>query len=597
MKPNFKIDFTKRDVIAMVCFTVVMILVLILGNTFGYVSADDNVSESSYDQGEWYGESVLNYTGWTNSSIYNSDYYFNQGLYSDSTLVSFMNAFNELSIPDTYNYEVVGNFGSVSFSDVPYDIQYLVFRNYSDGSPDTLNFSAIFFGSNNVFNLTDGGIYGLPANDNWVFYLGLKYTKSTDTITITDTVAYLTDTWTQLPYTIYNDVKYYKSKYGGGSVLFGSANIYGYKLGTNSNIGEFIDSGFSSDSYYNVNYMLSDGSFSGGTGGTVSESDFNNMYLNSCEFKFTFNNYVSSTTDDDMKYTGNWNKGNITFNAILNDYQTENLTNFSLKFKFQMLVRGTGYLPFNNPNVDQLDDGHVFYGNFFVEQTKSLSELSSGSISWNADSLWSIMTDENSNVNGSSVSHLSSFLSQVSEYKEIDWSYFKIYATCYLVSDSEGTSDTSRSDSYNFLSGQTTNVSDSLGINYNPYIDSSSGIPSGDDQHIEDSSSSSTTTTGYGTVTQNNNQTVTVNNNVNSSEVTNQLDQILGSTGSDDEVSDGGLTDSFLEKTNSNAWLQLMSTTFGFVPSSIWIDLGVFLVVVLGILAAFLILRFLLDLL
>ena len=56
---DFKIDFSKSDVISTVCFTVVMILVLVLGNCFGYVNA------SSY-------EYCLNSSDFTNSSFYDS---------------------------------------------------------------------------------------------------------------------------------------------------------------------------------------------------------------------------------------------------------------------------------------------------------------------------------------------------------------------------------------------------------------------------------------------------------------------------------------------------------------------------------------------
>lgn len=598
MKPNFKIDFAKRDFIAMVCFIVVMILVLILGNTFGYVSADDNVSNSEdFSLGISGAEEFYTYSGYQNSSLYFStapSYFSNffpsvsngVGQVGNSALFSLVTNYVTSYIDSSYSNYVITTGNEYSNN------SYFLVSCFDDDTyfyfdPNDAGFTCQGSGhyvKGYVFQVSNGNSISLVYNPNPV------------EITTFDS----SYNGTEFRYKSLNDI--YGTTYSGGRLAFGNVPVYAYdtvNVSWPSGVTALWNSVYyfwnNRDTYYvDINYGVADG-LVGGSGG-IPENDSNNMYLDSCQFKFTFNPYVNSISDDDMKYTGNWNKGNITFNAILNNYQSENITNFSLKFKFQMLIRGTGYLPFNNPNVDQLDDGHVFFGNFFIEQTKSLSELSSGSISWNADSLWSIMLDDSATVNGSNISHLSSFLSQVSEYKEIDWSYFKIYATCYLVSDTEGISDTSRSDSYNFLTGLTTNVSDGLDTNYNPYVDSSTGLPSGDESHVEDSSSSSSTSSN-GNMIQNNNQTVTVNNNVNSSEVTNQLDQILGSTGSDDDTSDGGLTDSFLEKTNSNAWLQLMSTTFGFVPASIWIDLGIFLVVVLGILAAFLILRFLLDLL
>ena len=583
--------FKDKSFIKMICFTFVLILVLVLGNCFGFVSADEGGYEYCLNELDYSSSSIFNssldsnYERWYSRNNFSKDLLFYiQDL--DFTSIS--------SVDSNFDYSRVTHYmffynGGVSV------VCYLFYA-----EPTMFYNGNLRFDTQMPSGYTDDCVYvcDIPFTSFGSEYDGHYYEFNMSQATISE-VTLNNDRWVGI---------------GNGNSycypLYGNIQYFNVMVGWQNDFSTIYDSFYNRNNsavqnyWVNVNYFYGNASpltgfdnLVGVSSGDPVETSSNNMYLDSCKFTFNFNPYVNSTTDDNLKYKGNWNKGNVTFDAILNDYQIENLDQFTLHIQWQVLIAGKGFYITENSLTGGYDLGTAvpFGGNYVMtsESTYSLNSFHSNgdSLSWNADTIYNSVFCDNSlliNYNHS----LTSLLAQASEFYEIDWSSWKIYANAWLSTTTE-TSD-KRIDSYNFLSGTSTNVSDSLNTNNNPYI-------SGDDSSFFDSDDSNTTTqttsNGSGDVT----QTVTVNVDNSSSysgtnsTISNLIDKLLGTD--DDEFAEAGLTDQFTEATNSNGWLELMSATFGFVPNSVWNKLSITLVTVLGIMVVAFILRIILDLL
>lgn len=597
-KSDFKIDFSKRDVIFCVCFTIVMILVLILGNTFGYVSADDNISQDQeYFNPEISGaDDFMSFTGFLSSSIY------------DSSMPTAQNFFPTRS--NNYNNEIYDSFIQFFPSHISSSYSnYLVL----DGNEltSTGQVMTVVCFDDSTFPTIDSGLR------LWAFESGHKFDLYKFTFS--------NDNWALSSYSIdnninkfdndYQNVGFYtravsdiaSGSYPGNRLCLGNVQVFAYNTNSDGsfsslwNILWYLNGYLSGNSYqdrfFPINYYLSDGLI-GGTGSIGGETDSNNMYLNNCKFTFSFNRYVDSVTNDTLTYRNNWGGGYINFSAMLNNYQYENIDKFSLQFQFQVLVKGKGTLHQEDNDSYPTETVKDFYGNFYYTESCDLLDLSNGTIAWRLSDITNSFEDSSAVINGTNITKLDRFIANMTEYVSIDWSYFKLYCTAKLVSDDVGTSETYRTDSYNFVTGSSTVVSDGLDTNLNPYYDSENDSVSGDDDHIESNSSSTTTSTGYGTVTQNNNQTVTVNTGSSgSSDTVEKVEQILAGVDSGEDIDSVSWVSTFSDLVGTNAFIVLMTTTFSFIPVNVWTSLATFFVVCLGFLTAFVLLRMLLDLL
>ena len=590
-----------RSFISMVCFTIVLILVVVLGSVFGYVSADDNISNSEdFSLGISGAQEFLTYEGYQNSSLYFSSapsYFSNffpaddtgSGQVGNSVLFSLVTDYVSSYIDSSYSNYVITTGNQYSNS------SYFLVSCFDDDTYFYYDPNGAGFTCQGSGHYVKGYVFQVSNGNS----ISLVYNPSAVELTTFDSA------YNGIEFRYKNLSNIYGNTYGpNGRLALSNVPIYAYdtvNVSWPSGVTALWNSVYyfwnNRDTYYkDINYGFADGLVGGEVG--ASETSSNNMYLDSCKFTFNYNKYVKSTTDDDLSYKGNWNKGNVVFDAILNDYQLEHLDQFTLHIQWQVLIAGKGfYLQENSLGGYDYGTAVPFGGNYVMstESTYTLSSFHSNgdSLSWNADTIYNSIFCDNSllvNYNHS----LTSLLAQASEFAEIDWSSWKIYANAWLSTTTE-TSD-KRIDSYNFLSGTSTNVSDSLNTNNNPFID-------GEDSSFFDSDDSTTTSQTTSNSNGNVTQTVTVNVDNSSSSsgsdsiISKIIDKLLGTTDDDAEYSEAGLTDSFLETTNSNGWLEFFNSSLSFVPNAFWSKLSVMFTTVCAILVIAFILRIILDIL
>ena len=594
MKKYLKIDFSKRDVISTVCFTVVMILVLVLGNSFGYVSADDDVTldvPSSFSFGSFSGSNTFNYVDYQASSIYDSSVaYFSNS--SSTYRVNFLNFLNTYSIPSSGYY--MNNVGG------------------NDRDMDLINNSYNYFvtGDQNAMWLVlvptsctvVGGTIYLPDTESaWYFSLKFSYDSANDTW-----VPMSQNGHTQFAQLLvdWNNQVTHSSGYcynmicSANDVVFYSSNLYFVKQNVQdnysiANVSNFLN-GSNSD-FEDVNYFLTDSQFGYDNGsGSSGETSSNNLYLNNPFWVYSMPTYSTSNRGSIVT-----NNGTTTFNAAMTNYQLEHPSEFELHFTFQITVKYTadggwsggshgfyllGATPFNALGSDTVSRTGTFkYRPSGGSDTYSALSLEhfTGSYSFNTITNYRYIF-ANCYLDGdTSKDDFLTWYTRNYSSDGVQFSSIVLKCTAELFDAYQNYSGPCIYQ-YDFISGTASKLSDSMGTNNNPY----------DYQNQDSYSDTVTGAYGYVTQTNNNNQTVTItNSNVN----TNDISNVIGDIGDEDDSS--SLINKFSSLLSLSSWVAVFATAMSFVPVAFWTNLVEYFAVALGILSTFLVLRYILNLL
>ena len=363
----------------------------------------------------------------------------------------------------------------------------------------------------------------------------------------------------------------------------------------------------------NLNYKQTS---SGGSGGGSDSSVFpdgsggspaNNLYLQSPDFHFSNKKYTPPYSDV-INSGDSVPDGSITFNCLLNDYQTSNASNFSLEFSYKLIYNVDYKNHLNN------DIGPFKQTSSLLNNKKNLSiPFVSGETSVpltdfiNDNNTYTIsFADVFSQLNYDSF-NLTGLLAQSREVTSIDYKKFDLYCNVRLVS--QGAKSNLYSEWYNPITKKGFLVSDAITDNNNPFVmnpdfqadsnpDSSNIQPDFSVPGSGDSSSSSSSSNNN--VVVNNNPTFNNNNN-NNIQNDNSTPWLINKLFGAGTVQNGAIGDnkveSLTETTGANNWLEVMKQSFSFVPSSFFNQLALFFGICLGILVVALILRIILDLL
>lgn len=325
-----------------------------------------------------------------------------------------------------------------------------------------------------------------------------------------------------------------------------------------------------SDHAENINYLqLGKGSdYEDGSGGDAD----NNLYVRSADWKFNIPKYCNShgNIQLDAPVTRNWGEGTAIFSALLNDWQKANPDKLNIDYHFHVYL----YLRYEN---DVNDDIGVWAYNFSANIEQGFSDFISDGCSKTfkvSDIFQYCRTDKNNTV-----TDILDTLKQHSTYDILDTVW---YLDCTAkISNSQNGNNTSGpiKERYYFTNQISKELENTITENKNPYVDDD-GKP-----HVEepdDDSNSTTSDDGKIILTNNdndnNNQTVTIDNGHD--EIINTLyDKLVPA----DTDSNGGLTDRFLNLTQSNRWFDLMATAMPYIPMEFWNTMYHLLVVCLGI--------------
>ena len=590
-----------RSFIKMICFSIVLVLILILGNSFGYVSADDTgylLNQTDYQSSSYYDASI--YCQWfggniSQNSAISYDYFVNTFDYTeynnssfDASSIKYYMAFGKPYPTKDYVYLFPDD--AFIFVNTPYTYSWCLMS-----KSDTIYRASV-------------SAWGDGTN---LDHLLISNDDSIDTITITSTTSYTIngETWY---YTTFGDSNHfpilgncpYYSFYQ--SVPFDSYPTYMVDYLTSGTHDDVIkDINYLSDSVVLPGFENMEGSSGGSGSGETSE---NNLYLRDSKWNFSIPKWSNLTG-----YSGN-----ATFSASLNDFQQENLSDFYLEFSFtihtQQSYVNSHYVP---------SDGGSSGGGHGTE-IYDASALSTGYLSaifkyvdsstgndhvqvslqdfYNQGSSKAFMT-----LNGifdrcfkTGFSGSTSSTSFVSWYNEAvsssQYTTTKAILYCYAtLYDSGGNASGNCVYYYDLLNGTSGVTDSSMSINDNPYVDEDGNI---EGSTPEDSNGNNITNNNSNSGV---NVTQTVNVNNDSSDSKSWLWTLITSllTSGNDEltISEAGMSDTLVTLVGINPWISLMSTTFGFVPATVWVTLSAAFVIVLGILVVAFILRIVLDLL
>lgn len=374
-----------------------------------------------------------------------------------------------------------------------------------------------------------------------------------------------------------------------------------------------------------INYMLEQNQCGSGGGGLnivppyPEETSYNNLVLDQADFIFSHQSYFAPYNKDIN--TGNvYPIGHIRFEGTPNDYQKEHSNEFSLVFNFSFeydvnykwthdyAQNNSGYF---KPTSSLLGNKKNLKLTFLrAPLTVPLSTfIQNGNLqNWTIKDIWDNLYFNND----------ISLTTLMSQSKEIDWleyNSFKLYCSCHIVAN--GKDSGSYEEWYNFNSKKGVTTDDSLKTNPDPYTpnpsdqadddpDSTNIKPTpevpGPDGSGGGGSSSSSAQANPNIVINNN---PTFNNNPSASATASSdgsgsiLSHLIDSLFGNGSVQEGSIGSNTQEKlitnTGANNWLGLFSTTLGFLPSSLWAEITLFVGIILGILVVAFILRIILD--
>lgn len=347
--------------------------------------------------------------------------------------------------------------------------------------------------------------------------------------------------------------------------------------------------------------------FPDGSGGTP----VNNLILNSPDFHFSNKTYTPpySSVINSGDHIPN---GTITFNALLNDYQTANASNFNLEFSYK-LIYNVDYTNHLNNDIGPFKQTSTLLNNKKNLSIPFVSGVTTVPLTdfINDDNSYTVkFSDVFSQLNYDSY-NLSSLLAQSREVTSISYNKFDLYCICQIVSN--GAKSNPYNEWYNPINKKGFLVSDAITSNNYPYaiLPDSQADSNPDSTNINpdpsvpgpagsSSDSNSNSTANGNSVVVNNNPTFNNNNsNVNSNDNSTPwlIDHLFGP----DTVSNGAIGDNKIsdltDTTGTNNWIEVMKQSFSFVPVGFFNQLQLFFGICLGILVVALILRIILDLL
>lgn len=436
---------------------------------------------------------------------------------------------------------------SDSVTDYPY-----TFTDYVWFNGDVINCtSGSFVVIDNTNNQGSRLYYKIDTSDRYFKFTKANYGGSTNVWDI--------DTQTDGRVVTIGSDRYFM--WGGYSTLFllNNTNLAIYPV---SSIEDTLTSLPSSDNI-NPNYS-----------GSNVETSSNNLYLEDAYFLWTTYDPVNDNIIGDNFNVDNIYNSFVTFNYQLTDYQKEHLSEFTINVKASISysMKFTGQSDYKN-----------WSGSYLYEAP--LSQFNTGTLKYTFIDIFNstgFTSYFNNNYTG-----------------EIDFSNssFKLTMDAELVDNKGGTSS-DYIDIFDFLNNKVRNQSKAITNNNNPYVPTDSGDP------IQSNAQVPTVQTGDGVVPTGNNSvspsgsgTVNVvqNNNsglINPKPVTDMVKNEL--LPNENDTNFVGL---LAEQTHEDGFVSLMSTTFSFVPVTVWTSLSHYFNIFLTMLVAFFALRLILDIL
>ena len=319
------------------------------------------------------------------------------------------------------------------------------------------------------------------------------------------------------------------------------------------------------------------------------ETAVNNLYLNSGYLSWSTPStgyYKENWASRILANKVNWFKGTATFNYQLTSYQLEHPSEFEFRFTYwinynvsQRVKTGTSD---NYKNYGYSDN---YGGNVFTVPFIDIYQNTSYNIQIDP-----LMNDFKSWYNN---------LIDEEYFMEIDTSKsnFTLKLKVEVVSGNSSGSD--YTDTLNFITNHVTNNSNGITNNNYPYTDNNSGT-----DLATPSEAGYTNQTGFGNVptTTGNNGSSTSGNNIVINNNNNRLidpkpvvdytkNELLPN---ESETNYVGTLENFL---HADPFITLMSSTFTFVPVSVWSSLSTYITIMLSMLVAFFALRLILDIL
>lgn len=372
--------------------------------------------------------------------------------------------------------------------------------------------------------------------------------------------------------------------------------IFDAPTGTSNlgNDGNYMNRVYNLSNKVKLNYMLydSEGNMNyenpilngGGSGSLYPDGSGgapdNNLVLKNPDFKWNVPKYWSSVNSvyPQETYTGNWGSGTVSFSALLNDYQIDNLDKFDLAIDFYVYFEINGLQSYGS-EVSTKKASKFNMDTIYI----SLSDFYNNgqSVSYNLNTLFDLYLK---NANDDS---LLSYIEPFKHYYQIDYWDWYINGYVNLVESSDHSSKSGNYiEGYNFISQVSKEYSDNITNNDNPYIpDNEDDIP------VKDPEDNQTITNSNGQIvlTNNDNDNITINGN---GEVAKDIvNDLIPSDGV------GGLSDQLQEHLDSNGWLSVLKSTFPMFGVDFWDMVGTYFLIALGVCVTGFVLRIILDLL
>lgn len=638
MKKYFnKSIFKDKSFIKMVCFTIVLLLVLVLGNSFGYVSADGDglsclwLNYEDYLASDVYDISNVNvrYMAQSENAIVGSNAFFGIDFQNEVTDFTYAGGFNW---DDIKYYVVVGN---------AYPSAWTIYL-------FTCEPTTVLINDVDAYNFW----MWLP-NESWVYKITVSAWGTGTTLTSPYVVCSPSVTRENPNYNPDNQL--YFISYSGRSsdvICYSNTHIY---TSQNSGIGNYADYKAFINNQPNdivdVNYLygdalplsgfdnlegIGDGDGIIGNGDSLSgQAPDNSMYVDSCDW--VMNNYSSDIIN-------NWKTISVMFTSNLNDYIRENYDNedledFYITYDFVVDVyfyyyaleyndigsgdisfaKGLVTIGYNAPINTVSTDKFKFACTYKKSDANSpLSQSVSNFIDagnshvWSLNTLFPLLTpsgklvidydqdQDPSNNNGTHYEQdieftLPELMSKINDgqlrLNNNSFSSFKLTCKASINYGNQATNEAiytsgNYTETFDLLTGESTIDDSSMLTNYNPY---NSNTAESYDVIPSSSSGSSTSSASTGNVT----QTVTVTNSGSEyipSLVNKLLPTSLGDTGT-------GLVDTFATMVQSNGWIAVMASTVPAIPAEMWTYMTTYLSITLYLLACAFVLRLILDLL
>ena len=623
--------FKDKSFIKMVCFTIVLLLVLVLGNTFGYVSADGGYS---LDLGIEDAEFWLNTPDWRESDVYDSSVSvgFDYGIDREDAEATDSTAINNFNCISNYG---ISGFPSVDAYNNPIDYSsfdaYLIYNNYLllyDSSVCKV-FYVNYSNANRLYiYASDRGAYcvtfGLTYNSNSSATVSGGYYR--EVYDEYHSNSFHSKNWIQLG-------AYLGYKLS-NAPIYCTANSY-------SSANDMIDNFFEGSDGVDSNYLLYDGGIEpsegsgigGGSNSDSSENETNNMYVDYADW--ILNNYVGDVPD-------NYRNMSVSFTSNLNDYIHEHYDDLesqgdayciwldysvfidfyydgvvdygtisaslggefaNVQYSHDITTTNTYhwscnyvFTPTDNDD-DYISSGYLLPMDAFIEDYNQIYTMGlSGLFAYltPSDGSGNMISSTGTRVHTSlTLPQLMQLISEDgiiwdSNYEGLN--QFKMTCTAKIIYDDGTTYAPSGTyiETFNLLDGTSTVDSSNMLTNYNPYItntdeDVTSSLPS------TNNSGSSVSTSSTGNVT----QTVNVTNE-GAKYVPSIINSLIPSSFGDTTT---GLAERFTTLVDSNNFITVMASTVPAIPSTVWTYLTEYLGISLYLLACAFVLRLILDLL